>query len=178
MKLTAEQANKIATMMLNAAKYEDTWIDMTPVEIPRDGREEMISYIADALVTISHGYIKKEDAIEQLSWTNGHNGMEFYNLSPEQIEALSKEFCTAPVYANKKGKQFTFYHGVWSQSYNYFNINVGSFVEYTLVGYCKDKQRQYYNIMKALGEVEITTEHHFPEYHEPVESNEINDLKR
>ena len=178
MKLTAEQANKIATMMLNAAKYEETWIDMTPVEMPRDGREEMISDIADALVAISHGYIKKEDAVEQLSWTNGHNGMEFYKLSHEQIEALSKEFCTASVYASKKGKQFTFYHGVWSQSYKCFNINVGSFVGYTLVGYCKDKRKQYYNIMKALGEVEIITEHHFPEYHEAVKSNEINDLKR
>ena len=178
MKLTTEQATKIATMLLNAANYKEAWIDLTPVEMPRDGREEMISDIADALVNISHGYIKKEDAVEQLSWTNGHNGMEFYNLSHEQIEALSKEFCTAPVYANKKGKQFTFFYGVWSQSYKCFNINVGSFVGYTLVGYCKDKRKQYYNIMKALGEVEIITEHHFPEYHEPVESNEINDLKR
>ena len=178
MKLKAEQATKIATMMLNAAKYEGAWIDMTPVEMPRDGREKMISDIADALVTISHGYIKKEDAAEQLSWTNGHNGMEFYNLSAEQIDELKKEFCTAPVYANKKGKQFTFFYGVWSQSYKCFNINVGSFVGYTLVGYCKDKRKQYYNIMKSLGEVEIITEHHFPEYHEPKESNEINDLKR
>jgi hypothetical protein len=178
MKLTAEQANKIATMMLNAAKYKETWIDMSPVEIPREGREGMISDIADALVAISHGYIKKEDAVEQLSRTNGHNGMEFPNLSHEQIEALSKEFCTAPVYANKKGKQFTFYHGVWSQSYKCFNINVGSFVGYTLVGYCKDKRKQCYNIMKSLVEVEITTEYHLPEYHGPKESNEINELKR
>jgi hypothetical protein len=178
MKLTAEQATKIATMMLNAAKYEKAWIDVAPVEMPRDGREEMISDIADALVNISHGYIKKEDAVKQLSRTSGNNRMEFYNLSHEQIEALSKEFCTAPVYTNKKGKQFTFYHGVWSQGYSYFHINVGLFVEYALVGYCKDKRRQYYNIMKALGEVEITTEHHFPVYHEPKESNEINDLKR
>ena len=178
MKLTAEQANKIATMMLNAAKYKETWIDMTPVEMPREGREEMISDIADALVAISHGYIKKEDAVEQLSRTNGHNDMEFPNLSHEQIEALSKEFCTAPVYANKKGKQFTFYHGVWSQSYKCFNINVGSFVGYTLVGYCKDKMKQCYKIMKSLVEVGITIEHHLPVYHKPKESNEINDLKR
>ena len=178
MKLTAEQADKIATMMLNAAKYKETWIDMSPVEMPREGREGMISDIADALVAISHGYIKKEDAVEQLLWTNGHNGMEFYNLSHEQIEALSKEFCTAPVYANKNGKQFTFYHGVWSQSYKCFNINVGSFVGYTLVGYCKDKRKQCYNIMKSLVEVGITIEHHLPVYHEPKESNEINDLKR
>ena len=178
MKLTAEQATKIATMLLNAADYKETWIDLTPIEMPRDGREEMISDIADALVNISHGYIKNEDAVKQLSWTNGHNGMEFYNLSHEQIDELKKEFCTAPVYANKKGKQFTFFYGVWSQSYKCFNINVGSFVGYTLVGYCKDKRKQYYNIMKALGEVEITTEYHFPVYHEPKENNEINDLKR
>lgn len=178
MKLTAEQADKIATMMLNAAKYKETWIDMSPVEMPREGREGMISDIADALVAISHGYIKKEDAVEQLSRANGHNGMEFCNLSHEQIEALSKKFCTAPVYANKKGKQFTFYHGVWSQSYKCFNINVGSFVGYTLVGYCKDKMKQCYNIMKSLVEVGITIEHHLPVYHEPKESNEINDLKR
>ena len=178
MKLTAEQANKIATMMLNAAKYEETGIDMAPVEMPCDGREEMISDIADALVNISHGYIKKEDAVKQLSWTNGHNGMEFYNLSNEQIDELKKEFCTAPVYANKKGKQFTFFYGVWSQSYKCFNINVGSFVGYTLAGYCKDKRKQYYNIMKSLGEVEITIERHTPEKIEAKESNVINDLKR
>lgn len=178
MKLTAEQATKIATMLLNAANYKEAWIDMTPVEMPRDGREEMISDIADALVAISHGYIKKEDAVEQLLWTNGHNGMEFYNLSHEQIEALSKEFCTAPVYANKNGKQFTFFHGVWSLSYKCFNINVGSFVGYTLVGYCKDKRKQYYNIMKALGEIEITIERHTPKKREAKESNIIQEIKR
>lgn len=151
---------------------------MTPVEMPRDGREEMISDIADSLATISHGYIKNEDAVKQLSWTNGHNGMEFYNLPHEQIEALSKEFCTAPIYANKKGKQFTFFYGVRSQSYKCFHINVGSFVGYTLVGYCKDKRKQYYNIMKAIGEVEITTERHTPEKREVKESNIINELQR
>ena len=178
MKLTAEQATKIATMMLNASKYEGSWIEMGPVEMPRDGRDDIINDIADALVTISHGYIKKEDAIDQLAWTNGHNAMEFYKLSNEQIEELKNEFCTAPVYANKKGKQFTFYHGVWSQSYKYSHINIGSFAGYNLVGYCKDKKKQYYNIMKSLGEVEVITEHHGPAHIEAKESNEINDLRR
>ena len=178
MKLTAEQSKKIAIMMLNAADYNEAWVEMTPVEMPREGREEMINGISSALEEISHGYIKKEDSIEQLSWTNGHNGMEFNKLSESEIEELKKEFCTAPIYANKKGKQFTFYYGVYSQSFKCCNINVGSFVGYTLVGHCKDKKKQYYNIMKSLGEVEIITEHHIPEYHEPKANNEIEDLKR
>ena len=128
--ITKAQANKVAKMMLEAANYENAWLEIHPVIIAKDGREETINLLAESLNELSNGLISKEDAIDQLLWTRGHNVMEFHDICEEHVKKLRTTFGYGATYTNNKRQQFKFQNGVYEQSGKYRIIDVHIFVDF------------------------------------------------
>lgn len=117
-------------MMLEAANYENAWLEIHPVIIAKDGREETINLLAESLNELSNGLISKEDAIDQLSWTRGHNLMEFHNICEDHVKKLRATFGNGATYTNNKRQQIKFQNGVYEQSGKYRIIDVHLFVDF------------------------------------------------
>ena len=141
--MNTNQAIKIATMMLQAANYQPTWVELHPIVTRKEGREETYQAIAAALsqlTGISAPYI-----IGQLIVSNGNSAMEL-SMSEEQVNRLRGEYQNAPVYQDGKGRQYIMYRGVRTQDYCYQTIDVARYVDFQPTG----KYRNIENLEKAI----------------------------
>lgn len=130
--MTNNQALKIATMMLQAANYEDPFMTLHPIVTRKDGREETYQAIAKALSMLTG--INAAYIIGQLIVSNGNNDMVFDEL-PEGVAAhLQAEYQNAPVYQDGKGRQYIMFNGVRTQDYCYQVIDVARYVDFAPTG--------------------------------------------
>lgn len=160
MKITNEQAAKIATMMLQAATYQEAWIELHPIETRREGRDETYQAIAKALSVLTG--VAEEDIYKQLEWSNGQNSMEL-RCAEEQIAKLRNEYQAAPVYQDAKGRQYFMFQGVRTQDFCYQKIDVVRYVDFQPTGGHRDidkirKRLQRESDLETLDVLEETGE--------------------
>ena len=142
--MNTNQAIKIATMMLQAANYDASFMTLHPIATRKDGREETYQAIAEALAKLTG--INASYIIGQLIVSNGSNEMVFDEL-PEGVAAhLKDEYQNAPVYQDGKGRQYIMYRGVRTQDYCYQTIDVARYVDFQPTG----KYRNIENLEKAI----------------------------
>lgn len=132
MNITHEQATKIAQMMLHAATYEGPFLVLHPIVTPRDGREDILTSIAQALeeligigADVLHGLLR---------FSNGNNDMEIDGLGEERVGELQKQWQTAPIYKDAKDRQYVMYEGVYTQDYCYQKIDVRRYAGFEATG--------------------------------------------
>lgn len=143
MNLTKEQAAKIATMMLQAATYNDAFLTLHPIDTQRDGREDVLLAIAEALHNLTG--INRSMLYDNLINSNSTNDMVF-TLTSESIDAMKAEYQTAPVYQDAKGRQYFMFDGVRTQDFCYQKIDVSRYVDFQPTG----SHRNIDNIRKRL----------------------------
>ena len=131
MTLDEEMAMKIATMMLQAATYHESWIDLHPIVTRREGREETNAAIAKALAELLD--TDEQEMMKQLEWCNGNNSMEV-RMDEEHIKRIRHEYQNAPVYQDAKGRQYIMFEGVRTQDFIYQTIDVARYVDFAPTG--------------------------------------------
>jgi hypothetical protein len=144
MTLTYEQAIKIARMMLHAATFDGAFLVLHPIVTQRDGREDVLTMIAQALEELSGA--GADVLYGHLRFSNGHNQMEVNGLGSERVAELQKEWQTAPVYKDAKGRSYVMYEGVYTQDYCYQTIDVARYVDFEPTGH----SRNIFKLQKRL----------------------------
>ena len=150
--MTNNQAIKIATMMLQAAIYNNSWIEMKPIVTRREGREDTNKAIAKALSALTGA--DEQELMKQLDWCRGHNCMELH-ISEEQIARLCQEYQNAPVYQDAKGRQYIMFEGVRTQDYSYQIIDVERYVEFQPTGKYRNIETLRKRINRSMRQYEL-----------------------
>lgn len=109
-RLTDKQAEKVATMMLNAASYEGTKVTMYPVVSRRRYREENNGMLADALLrllTAEGAEVERQDIIEELEYSQEEGDMAnmTYRFTTEVVDRLRVKYQTAPYLTYKPDRK-------------------------------------------------------------------------
>lgn len=134
--MTRNQAIKVATMMLQAADYDNSsCFIIHPIITRKDGRTETYELISNALSFITG--IPEENIYNKLVASNGNNDMIFDindGLTEYNIKQLQSNWQNAPVYKDAKGRQYIMFNGVRTQDYCYQIIDVERYVDFMATG--------------------------------------------
>ena len=144
MNITNEQASKIAQMMMQAATYDGSFLVLHPIVTPRDGRENILTSIAQALEEFIG--IGADVLSGHLRFSNGNYDMEINGLGAERVGELQKQWQTAPIYKDAKGHQYVMYEGVYTQDYCYQMIEIRRYIDFEAT----DKQRNIFKLRSKL----------------------------
>lgn len=109
-RLTAEQAEKVAMMMLHAASYGGTKMTLYPIVSHRRYRDENNAVLADALLrllTAEGAEVERQDIIEELEYSQEEGGFVnmSYRFTTEAVDRLREKYQTAPYLSYKPDRK-------------------------------------------------------------------------